>query len=89
MKIKQLISLGAAALFSVGANAGIIFQDNFDAVATLQRLYHGPTLVLAAIFLQQQPDVTETATVEFAEAADFFECYGPTSSHLLKLNINV
>lgn len=33
MKIKQLISLGAAALFSVGANAGIIFQDNFDAEA--------------------------------------------------------
>lgn len=33
MKIKQLISLGAVALFSVGANAGIIFQDNFDAEA--------------------------------------------------------
>lgn len=33
MKIKQLVSLCAATLFSVGANAGIIFQDNFDAEA--------------------------------------------------------
>jgi len=30
MSMKHIISLCAAALFSVGANAGIIFQDNFD-----------------------------------------------------------
>lgn len=33
MTSKQLLSLIAATLFSVGANASIIFQDNFDTEA--------------------------------------------------------